>query len=72
MAIVPGIIVGLCTQRAWLNEEELARWLVDQHRPEDAQTLTDAARANYTNIGATGWLAKLDAWDTNRQPSRTP
>lgn len=53
-------------------QEELARWLVDQHRPEDAQPLIDAARNTYTDIGATGWLARLDAWDTSRQPSRTP
>ena len=46
-------------------QEKLAHWLVDQHRPDDAQPLVDAARATYTDIGATGWLAKLDAWDTS-------
>lgn len=51
---------------------ELARWLVAQHRPEDAAPLLDAARATYAKIGATGWLAKLDAWMAHRQstPSR--
>ena len=53
-------------------QEELARWLVAQRRPDDAQPLIDAARTTYTEIGAAGWLAKLDAWDTSRQPSRTP
>jgi hypothetical protein len=50
-------------------QEELARWLVDQHRLEDAQPLIDGARATYTEIGATGWLARLDAWDSTRQPT---
>ena len=53
-------------------QEELARWLVDQHRPDDAQPFIDAARATYTDIGATGWLARLDAWDTSREPSPMP
>ena len=47
-------------------QEELARWLVTQHRPDDAQPFIDAARTTYTDIGAAGWLAKLDAWDTSR------
>jgi len=51
-------------------QEELARWLVDQHRPEDAAPLIDAARATYTDIGATGWLDRLDAWDASRQPAQ--
>jgi hypothetical protein len=53
-------------------QEELARWLVDQHRPEDAAPLIDAARTTYTEIGATGWLAKLDAWDTSRHSIVAP
>jgi len=47
-------------------QEELARWLVDQERPGDAQPFIDAARTTYTDIAATGWLARLDAWDTSR------
>ena len=47
-------------------QEELARWLVTQHRPDDAQPLIDAARTTYNDIGATGWLARLDAWDTSQ------
>ena len=50
-------------------QEELARWLVDQRRDDDAQPYIDAARATYTEIGAAGWLAKLDTWDTNRHPA---
>jgi hypothetical protein len=46
-------------------QEELARWLVDQNRPDDARPLIDAARTTYTDIGATGWLAKLDAWNSS-------
>jgi len=46
-------------------QEELARWLVDQNRPDDAQPLIDAARTTYADIGATGWLAKLDAWNSS-------
>jgi hypothetical protein len=53
-------------------QEELARWLVEQHRAEDATPLIDAARITYTDIGATGWLARLDAWDASRQPANMP
>ncbi|HEY5134626.1 MAG TPA: adenylate/guanylate cyclase domain-containing protein [Candidatus Nanopelagicales bacterium] len=52
-------------------QEELARWLVEQHRGDDAQPLIDAARATYTEIGATGWLAKLDDWLASRQSAPT-
>ena len=46
-------------------EEELARWLFVRHRGDEAAPLLAAARATYTDIGATGWLAKLDAWQTS-------
>ena len=44
-------------------QEELARWLVDQDRAHDARRFIDAARATYADLGAHGWLARLDAWD---------
>jgi hypothetical protein len=43
------------------TQEELARWLVDQGRPDEAKPLFDAARETYIAIGAVGWLARLDA-----------
>ena len=53
-------------------QEELARWLADQHRPNDAAPLIDAARETYTEINATGWLARLHTWSTSRQPTAGP
>lgn len=50
-------------------EEELARWLVTQHREDEAGPLLATARATYTEIGATGWLTKLDAWHTRLDQS---
>ena len=52
-------------------QDELARWLLQQQRPVDAAPLLEAARTTYTEIGATGWLARLDDWDTSRHPTRT-
>lgn len=50
-------------------QEELARWLVEQRRPEDAQPLVDAVRATYSDIGAPGWLSALEDWhSTGRSP----
>jgi hypothetical protein len=43
-------------------QEDLARWLVDQGRAPEARELVDHARATYTEMGADGWLQKLDAW----------
>jgi class 3 adenylate cyclase len=43
-------------------QEELGRWLVDQGRPGDAGPLLAAARSTYAEIGALGWLARLDAF----------
>jgi hypothetical protein len=43
-------------------QEELARWLVDQGRPDEAEPLLAAARSTYADIGALGWLARLDAF----------
>jgi hypothetical protein len=42
-------------------QEEYGRWLVDQGRREEAESLFDAASATYEGIGATGWLARLAA-----------
>ena len=43
-------------------QEELGRWLVGQDRGLDAEPLLAAARATYAEVGATGWLGQLDAW----------
>ena len=45
-------------------QEELARWLTTEHRDEEAAPLLTAARATYDRIGATGWLSRLDEWQT--------
>ncbi len=41
--------------------QDLARWLTDQDRKEEAQEFIDHARATYREIGAHGWLERLDA-----------
>jgi len=43
-------------------QAELGRWLIGQDRALDAEPLLAAARTTFTEIGAAGWLAKLDAW----------
>ena len=53
-------------------QEELARWLTDQRRPDDAAPLIDAARQTYTEIHATGWLARLHTWSTSPLPAGGP
>ena len=50
-------------------QEELARWLVTQHRDAEATPLLDAARATYADIGATGWLTRLDTWQPTHHPT---
>jgi class 3 adenylate cyclase len=50
-------------------QEDLARWLVGQGRSADAQPLVGAARTTYRDIGAEGWLARLDAWATSAVPA---
>jgi class 3 adenylate cyclase/tetratricopeptide (TPR) repeat protein len=42
-------------------QEELGRWLIGQDRAPDAGPLLAAARATYIEVGATRWLAQLDA-----------
>ncbi|MHB1165989.1 MAG: ATP-binding protein [Candidatus Nanopelagicales bacterium] len=42
-------------------QEELARWLVGQGRSSEAAPLIGAARATYEEIGAAGWLARLES-----------
>jgi hypothetical protein len=56
---------GAVGQRA-RAQEDLARWLVEQSRHDDAQLLIQDARVTYTDIGATGWLGQLDSWDPER------
>ncbi len=43
-------------------EEELARWLASVGRADEAAELVARARATYAEIGAAGWLARLDSW----------
>jgi hypothetical protein len=47
-------------------EEELARWLVSRGRAEEAEPLLASVRATYKEIGARGWLARLDEWSRIR------
>ena len=42
-------------------EQDLARWLIGQGRVAEAQEFVDRARATYLEIGALGWLERLDA-----------
>jgi len=42
-------------------QEDLGHWLVGQRRAEEAASLLDRARTTYAEIGALGWLARLDA-----------
>jgi class 3 adenylate cyclase/tetratricopeptide (TPR) repeat protein len=53
-------------------EEELARWLVEQDRPAEAAPLVVSARETYVEIGAEGWLARLDAWEAGRLSDTRP
>jgi class 3 adenylate cyclase/tetratricopeptide (TPR) repeat protein len=41
-------------------QEDLGRWLLAQDRHLEAEPWLASARATYTQIGATGWLARLD------------
>ena len=43
-------------------EEDLARWLAGQGRAVDAAPHLEHARATYAQIGATGWLTRLDSF----------
>jgi class 3 adenylate cyclase len=49
-------------------EQDLARWLTEQGRASEAQEFVDRARTTYLEIGAHGWLEKLDA----QFPARVP
>ncbi len=42
-------------------QEELGSWLITQGRGSEGHELLDTARATYEQIGAAGWLARLDA-----------
>ena len=41
-------------------QESYGRWLIDEGRISEGNDLIDAARATYEQIGANGWLARLD------------
>jgi class 3 adenylate cyclase/tetratricopeptide (TPR) repeat protein len=42
-------------------EQELGLWLISQNREEEAAPWLERARTTYADIGATGWIARLDA-----------
>lgn len=42
-------------------EEELARWLISQDRAAEAEPLLVHVHATYEQIGAPGWLARMDS-----------
>jgi len=46
--------------------EDLGRWLVDEGSTAEAEPLLAAARTTYEEIGATGWLARLESWQSER------
>ena len=48
-------------------QEDLARWLESQHRAGDAAPLIEDARTTYAEIGATGWLSRLNSWQAAHQ-----
>ena len=50
----------------------LGAWLADQGRADEAAELLDAARQTYTDLGATVWLAELDAHDARAQQAPGP
>ena len=52
-------------------QEELGRWLVTQDRVDEARSLLTTARATYAKIGATGWLTRLDAYQTTLEQPPT-
>jgi hypothetical protein len=52
-------------------QEELGRWLTTQGRDEEAVPLLDAARTRYAEIGATGWLARLETRHSSSQQAAT-
>ncbi len=62
--------VGAIGMRAQA-QEDLARWLVEQGRTSDAERFVALARATYEQIGAHGWLTRLDAWTTTHAPATT-
>jgi hypothetical protein len=43
--------------------EELGRWLLTRDRADEARAHLDEARAIYTRLGATRWLARLPRTD---------
>jgi class 3 adenylate cyclase/tetratricopeptide (TPR) repeat protein len=51
---------GAIPDRA-LAQEDLGRWLIERGRADEAAPLLAAARATYDELGASAWLARVDA-----------
>ena len=51
-------------------QEQLGSWLLGRGRGAEAESLLDAARATYTEIGAHGWLARLDVAQPSADDTR--
>ena len=52
-------------------QEELGRWLVTQDRADEGRSLLATARATYADIGAAGWLTRLDAYQSALEQATT-
>jgi len=52
--------------------EDLGRWLVGQGRVEDARAPLEHAAQTYREIGALGWLAQLERWQSAHVPQSVP
>jgi class 3 adenylate cyclase/tetratricopeptide (TPR) repeat protein len=52
--------VGATVWRAHA-QEDLGRWLLDEGRADEAEAQLDAARSTYRELGATAWLARVEA-----------
>ena len=51
---------------------QAARLLAEPERPLEAEPLVGEARTAYAGMGASGWLAMLEAWHAGTLAVRTP
>ncbi len=61
MTLTVTLIGARVVGRAARARQDLARWRVEQGRAAEAQDYVEHARATYVEIGAHGWLERLDA-----------